>query len=75
MRTHADRFVDLSAVRAHLEPHQRTIPRRHLMSRDRDASRKVFGHPENERLHELRHAVVIDLFDHRTVGRPELIAR
>jgi hypothetical protein len=49
--------------------------RRRLMSRDRDASRKVFGHPEKERLHELRHAVVIDLFDHHAVGRPGLIAR
>ena len=37
-----------------------------LMSRDRDASRKVSRHPKNERLHELRDAVVIDLSGRHT---------
>jgi hypothetical protein len=45
------------------------------MCRDRNASRKVSGHPEKERLHKLRHTVVIDLFDPHMVGRPGLIAR
>jgi len=46
-----------------------------LMRRDRDASRKVSRHPKNERLHKLRHAVVIDLSGLHMVDRRRLIAR
>jgi hypothetical protein len=44
-------------------------------SNRRRGESEVFGQPKRERLHELRHPVVIGLFDHRLVlsAKPDVL--